>query len=77
MMAAAVRTGAAFSTGNPVKLFETATTPGSEVEATYDVAPDGRRFIMMEPKDQGASLRQIHVVLNWFTELEARAPTGR
>jgi hypothetical protein len=44
----------------------------------YDVAPDGQRFVMLEPvAGQGgteAPTAQIHVVLNWFQELTARVP---
>ncbi len=38
----------------------------------YDVAADGRRFLMI--KGQQAVVQQLHVVLNWFEELKRRAP---
>ena len=37
----------------------------------YDVSPDGQRFLVIKA---GADEAQIHVVLNWFEELEARVP---
>ena len=50
---------------------------------TYDITPDGTRFLMLkeaapaDTDDPFAGLTQIHVVLNWFEELQARVPTGR
>jgi serine/threonine-protein kinase len=46
---------------------------------TYDIAPDGRSFVMMYPKPSAAPERtlpqQINVTLNWFEELKQRVPT--
>ena len=48
----------------------------------YHVAPDGR-FLMMRPPsaagtgDAEAATPQINVVLNWFEELNTRAPADR
>jgi hypothetical protein len=44
----------------------------------YDVAADGKQFLLTFPppetqSDDKAPL-QINVVLNWFTELKQRAP---
>ena len=50
---------------------------------TYDIAPDGQRFLMLregvtdDTDDPFAGLTQIHVILNWFEELQARVPTGQ
>ena len=51
-------------------------TYGSDVGflgATYDVAPDGQRFLMIKEAASGTSdpfagLTQIYVVLNWHQE---------
>ena len=40
----------------------------------YDVMPDGEHFIMIRPAD--TSRPRMHVVLNWFEELQQRVPTG-
>jgi hypothetical protein len=52
---------------------------GSPFWRTYDVSPDGQRFLMI--KDNVASdqpftpsLSTIVVVLNWFEELTERVP---
>ncbi len=48
---------------------------------TYDISPDGQRFLLLKKAvidntdDPFAGLTQIHVVLNWFTELERLVPT--
>lgn len=49
-------------------------------DRTYDIAPDGQPFLMIKEAEQTAEASapgQIHVVLNWFEELNARVPTGR
>ena len=40
----------------------------------YDVYPDGERIIAIRPKGSGGWNR-LHVILNWFTELERLVPT--
>jgi hypothetical protein len=37
------------------------------------VAPDGERFLMVQREEQSVPTR-IDVVLNWFEDLERRAP---
>ena len=56
------------------KLFEEhyqSTAPGY---TSYDVHPDGQRFIMIKPVAQ-ASSQQINLVQNWFEELERIVPS--
>ncbi len=69
--------------GDPSVLFETQYYSFLS-QRTYDIAPDGQRFLMVKEDaatddltDPFAGLTQIHVVLNWFSELLARVPTGR
>ena len=46
----------------------------------YDILPDGEQFVMVFPADRTEStttrpfLNEIHIVLNWFTELFERVP---
>ena len=42
---------------------------------TYDVSPDGRRFLMIR-RDPGSVPRQLNVILNWFDELRRLVPGG-
>ena len=50
---------------------------------TYDIAPNERRFLMLKrgvtdnTADPFAGSPQIVVVQHWFSELQARVPTGR
>ena len=57
--------------GDAGKVFDLrAGTGRSTNHAAYDVAPDGRRFLV-QLLDPRAIPTQIHVVLNWFEELRA------
>jgi hypothetical protein len=38
---------------------------------SYDVTPDGQRFLVLEPVEQEA-VTHLNVVLNWFDELRQR-----
>ena len=76
LLAAPVQTDSTFSRGTPQLLFETI-SPSVEGRM-YDIAPDGERFLLITPGAQAdgadATVPQIHVVLNWFEELNARVP---
>lgn len=59
--------------GTPETLFE----PGywvNDLERSFDISPDGRRFLMMKAAatraedDPYADLTQIVVVQNWFSD---------
>jgi serine/threonine-protein kinase len=41
--------------------------------ATYDVAPDGEHFVMLQENESA----RIHIVLNWAEELRAKVPPRR
>jgi hypothetical protein len=72
LMAVPVQTsGAQFSYGKPARVFETAYTGDFY---SYDVAPDGQRFLMLKQSEPGDRRRPptLVVVLNWFEELKDR-----
>jgi WD40 repeat protein len=78
VMAVHVEPGRGWSAGNPVKLFDDSyfhgLAPGSG--RTYDVSPDGRRFLMIKQgggsdSSEGAA---FIVVQNWFEELKRLVP---
>ena len=48
---------------------------GSGAGANYDVAKDGRRFVMIERNEVPAP-RQIVLIVNWLEELRRRVPRG-
>ncbi len=63
--------------GRPTELFDSGhvTTPGGT--RLYHVAPD-ERFLMLRGGDAaGATEARLMLIQNWFTELQARVPTGR
>jgi serine/threonine protein kinase/Tol biopolymer transport system component len=64
MMAVDIKMQPAFTAGKPRLLFEGQLGDG-------DVAPDGKRFLMVQPVDPEPPTR-IHLVLNWFEELKQR-----
>ena len=83
VMAVPVETDPMFSVGTPKRLFQgtyvnSVLSYDSWDQATWDITPDGRRFLMMKETGIAASgmvrSRKITVVLNWFEELKRRAP---
>jgi serine/threonine-protein kinase len=76
MMAVAIETQPVFRAEKPVLLFE-GPFDGSEFATGpyYDVAPDGERFVMVQRDESWGT--QVQVVLNWFSELQARVPADR
>ncbi len=73
VMAAAVEPATGKS-GRPVELFRKTQTDrlGIGRTATYDVAPDGSRFLLVVPI-QKIGAQPTVVALNWFTELNERS----
>ena len=65
LMAVPVTATPAFSTGTPVPLFARRAIATGLLE--YDVAPDGKRFVVREGPVDKRPLA-IHVVNNWFEE---------
>jgi serine/threonine-protein kinase len=75
MMAVPVSAESQREAGTPTVLFEgpyTSNGPGRY----YDVTPDGRRFLMIQPHDRPPiATRHIVLVHNWFEELTRLVPT--
>jgi hypothetical protein len=67
LMVADVQNGRAV--GTPHTLFE---KPYND----YDVARDDSKFLMLKPVagQQGALTSELHVIVNWFTDLAQRVP---
>jgi eukaryotic-like serine/threonine-protein kinase len=80
MMAVAVSTQPAFQAGRPQLLWEGdymfGPSSGCGLKGTtttsYDVSPDGRRFLMIRETDQKMYATKIVVVLNWVEELKRK-----
>jgi hypothetical protein len=81
IMAVAVKTEPDLRLGAPKSLF-TGTYAASALkdypdpQNTWDISPDGKRFLMMkEPgTSAGGGPRKINIVLNWIEELKQRVP---
>ena len=67
MMVADVVLGTSFTASRPRLLFD-AEPFELESDTSFDIAPDGKRFLMMT---RGGARRRVHVVLNWSREIEA------
>ena len=68
-------TGMTFGVGTPVKVFDTKYANPVGLR-TYDVSPDGQRFLMIKEgaTDGSAPLPSIVVVEHWFEELKRLLP---
>ena len=74
MMSVPIRLGSELSAGKPAVVFERAgfyTTASLEARQ-YDVAPDGKSFVMVELPDMQAPAQPLMLVTNWFAELERK-----
>jgi len=82
VMGATVESGAGFKTGRPVRLVEgdryyAGLTSGAAPGRTYDVSPDGKRFLMVKDAgtaDQSGAPPSIVVVQHWVEELRHLVP---
>ena len=78
LMAVDVRTDSTFDAETPRVLFEQL-LPESALgrPSRYGVSPDGQRILIISPAetDEEAQPAEIHVVVNWFQELERLAPS--
>jgi serine/threonine-protein kinase len=73
-MSVAVRMQPEFHAEAPRLMFEVPYLNIADV--SYDVAPDGQRFIMLEESFKQPPITHLNVVLNWFEELKQRTPGG-
>jgi serine/threonine-protein kinase len=66
-----VRGGGGTPDGVPTTLFSC--RKSEDYRREFDVAPDGERFLFMEP---ATPRTEIKVITNWFEELKAKVPAG-
>ncbi len=75
LMAVPIRTEPSFQAGYPRVLFSD--NYSVRLGRMYDVAPDGRGFLMIKPvATDGLAGSQVVLVQNWFEELERLVPTN-
>jgi hypothetical protein len=81
VMAVPVESEPTFKCGKPQVLFRDTYVPYSlENPYTWDISPDGKRFLMLKAVQPAAKApaaeapRKINIVLNWLEELKQRVP---
>jgi eukaryotic-like serine/threonine-protein kinase len=77
LMAVPVRINGTFTFGNPSKLFDGRPYFTAPPGRTYDVSPDGQKFLMIkavQTAEANSMPPQAVLILNWFEELKARVP---
>ena len=76
-MRVAVGTESAWTAGAPAKLLDAryVVSPGGNVVRNYDIAPDGKRFLMMKASAADATgAPQIVVIQHFDEELKRLLP---
>ena len=79
MMRARIQTEPTFSHRRPEELFTGEYSAAIFYGRSYDISPDGQRFLMLKPAElaEQTSASQIIVVQNWFEELKRLVPTDK
>jgi serine/threonine-protein kinase len=75
MFAVPVTPGRRFIAGPPRLLFSVPGLPVQDYHRSYDVHPDGKRFLMLESGGSDASA--LNLILNWRAELERLEATAQ
>jgi serine/threonine-protein kinase len=67
-----------WTSGTPTKLLNEGyfTVPGGNAGRTYDISPDGQRFLMIKAGGPNQPPPQIVVVQNWLEELKRLVPVN-
>ena len=75
MMSVDVRMAPAFTAGTPRTLFEGNYSASRRGEASYDVAVDGKRFLMVS-RAESSGVRQVNLVTRWIDEVRNRVASA-
>ena len=76
-LAVPVTTKPRFRPGTAKVLFEGQYAIGTYLGfSNFDIAPDGKSFVMIKADEEWGRATEVRVVLNWFEELERLAPTS-
>ena len=80
LMVVPIESDASFTAGNPEVVAEDQYLRGEGTGRSYDIAPDGQRFLFVKEgagqTSEGQSGPQMILVENWFQELTERVPTN-
>ncbi len=69
LMVVSVSADSTFAAGTPTELFRGVTFNDPAGDQSYDVSPDGRRFLMIDPGPESAV--ELRVIVNWGERLAA------
>ncbi len=72
LLAVPVATEGAFSAGLPARVFSGQFERTDTGAGGFDVSPDGRRFLIIQPTEPELPVAQISLVLNWFDDVRRR-----
>ena len=76
LMTVTISGGSELRVGRPRRLFSRR-MKGSVPTKSYDVSPDGERFLIVDAPDREfLTVTEIHLVVNWFEELKRLVPTN-
>jgi Tol biopolymer transport system component len=67
----------AFSPSPPQKLFDGRFEVHPRREGSYDISPDGKRFLMIKQVGQESGINRLNIVLNWYEDLKALTASGQ
>ena len=73
VMAVPIATESGFRAGKP-RVLLTGNYSMRFPQASYDISPDGERFLMIKQEGGRKGRSEIRVILNWFEELERLVP---
>ncbi len=80
MMVVPVKQEVTLTFGAPTILFQQDLSIGRTERiyslASYDITPDGQRFVMVDGRGSAPPPTQLNLVSNWFEELKRLAPTN-
>jgi hypothetical protein len=77
LVAVPVDTRAGFVPAKPVRLFEAGSLSAFTGSGTFNVSPDGERFVMVRAHGEEAAANALNVVLGWTDELRRQANAGK
>jgi eukaryotic-like serine/threonine-protein kinase len=73
-----VQTGPVFSASKPRLLFTAQGYSGMGPIRTWDISPDGHRFLVVKMEERKSRpVTELVLVQNWFEELKRLVPTGK
>jgi dipeptidyl aminopeptidase/acylaminoacyl peptidase len=76
VMSAAIEPAPTFRAGTPRMLFEGRFDTTFPSGGSYDVTPDGKRFLMIRSAERDGGSAQMQFVVEWFEEVRRRVQAG-